>query len=291
MSFDEILDRLYLYDCEVTKYDNLFVFINYRTDEEYVFHNPTANDLDSFLSSTDMILLGYNNRSYDKYILQSVIAGYDVSEVKAINDAIIEGHNGYELHIPYVQLPPQMDLLPEIVPRKSLKELEGNLCMDITESTVDFDIDHKWTESELAEMVYYCKADTKALKPIFEMLMKTFKSKYIVSLICNLDPIKALCMTNANITAWALGAEKLEHNDAFLYEFPDVIDKSKIPNEFLDYIKMCRDHNNDYDYIKAHPMKPIYIDVLKIQVQLGGIHGFPESGPFSYGEKEVFKCE
>ena len=67
MSFDEILDRLYLYDCEVTKYDNLFVFINYRTDEEYVFHNPTANDLDSFLSSTDMILLGYNNRSYDKY--------------------------------------------------------------------------------------------------------------------------------------------------------------------------------------------------------------------------------
>ena len=54
---------------------------------------------------------------------------------------------------------------------------------------------------------------------------------------------------------------------------------------------MCRDHNDDYEYIKEHPMEPLYIDGLKIQVQLGGIHGFPDSGPFEYGENEVFECE
>ena len=65
----------------------------------------------------------------------------------------------------------------------------------------------------------------------------------------------------------------------------------KIPKEFLDYIQMCRDHNDDYEYIKDHPMQPLLIDGLEIQVQLGGIHGFPKSGPFEYGENEVFECE
>lgn len=291
MEFDEILNKIYMYDCEVTKYDNLFVFIKYTNDEKYIFHNPTADEINNFISKDDMILLGYNNRSYDKYILQGVVGGLNKQEIKEINDYIIAGHNGYSLDIPYNQIPPQMDLLPEIVPRKSLKELEGNLCMDITETTVDFNIDHQWTDKELEEMIYYCTKDVEALKPIFNKLMKAFKSKYIVAQICKLDPVKAMCMTNANITAWALGAEKKEHNDEFLYEFPDIIDKNKIPKEFLDYIQMCRDHNDDYEYIKEHPMQPIFMDGLEIQVQLGGIHGFPESGPFQYGENEVFTCE
>ena len=291
MDFDEILDSIYLYDCEVTKYDNLFVFIKYKGGDKYIFHNPTANELNDFISKDNIILLGYNNRSYDRFILQGVLNGLDAGEIKKINDYIISGINGYQLDIPFASVPPQIDLLPEIVPRKSLKELEGNMCMNITETTVDFNIDHPWTKQELEEMIYYCSCDTANLKPIFDMLMKSFKSKYIVAQICNLDPIKALCMTNANITAWALGAVKQNHNDQFLYEFPDVIDKNKIPKEFLDYIQMCRDHNDDYEYIKTHPMQPLDIDGLEIQVQLGGIHGFPKSGPFEYGETEAFECE
>lgn len=292
MSFDDFLDRLWGYDFEVTAYDWLLVLKDYRNRKRIVFHNSSPNDIQNFIDVYNPIMLGYNNNGYDKFILKGILNGCTVEEIKDINDYIIvDGGNGWELDLGYTQVPTQVDLINCIVPRKSLKELEGNLRMNITESTVDFDIDHKWNDQEFEEMLYYCDHDVDALFPIFDILMNRFKSKFIVAKICNIDVEKAMSLTDANLTALSLGAEKQEHDDQFLYEFPDVIDKNKIPKEFLDYIQMCREHNNDYDYIKEHPMKPIHIDGLEIQVQLGGIHGFPAGRTIRYGENEVFTCE
>lgn len=290
-TFDELLDRLWGYDFEVTAHDWLLVLKDYRNRKRIVFHNSLPNDVQNFIDKYNPILLGYNNNGYDKFILKAILNGCTPEEVKDVNDYIINGGNGWEIDLGYTKVPTQVDLINCIVPRKSLKELEGNLRMNITESTVDFNIKTKWTKQEYDEMLYYCDHDVDALFPIFDMLMTRFKSKFIVAKICNIDVEKAMSLTDANLTALALNAEKQEHNDQFLYEFPDVIDKNKIPKEFLDYIQMCREHNDDYDYIKEHPMKPLYIDGLEIQVQLGGIHGFPKSGPFQYGEDEVFTCE
>ena len=290
-TFDELLDRLWGYDFEVTAHDWLLVLKDYRNRKRIVFHNSLPNDVQNFIDKYNPILLGYNNNGYDKFILKAILNGCTPEEVKDVNDYIINGGNGWEIDLGYTKVPTQVDLINCIVPRKSLKELEGNLRMNITESTVDFNIKTKWTKQEYDEMLYYCDHDVDALFPIFDMLITRFKSKFIVAKICNIDVEKAMSLTDANLTALALNAEKQEHNDQFLYEFPDVIDKNKIPKEFLDYIQMCREHNDDYDYIKEHPMKPLYIDGLEIQVQLGGIHGFPKSGPFQYGEDEVFTCE
>lgn len=291
MSFDELLDRVWGYDFEVTAFDWLLVLKKYRTRERVVFHNSLPNDIQNFIDTNNPILMGYNNNGYDKFILKGILNGYTPEEVKDINDYIIDGGNGWELDLGYTKVPTQIDLLNCIVPRKSLKELEGNLFLDITESTVDFNIKTKWNKQQFDEMLYYCDHDVDALFPIFDMLMTRFKSKYIVAKICNIDIERAMSLTDANLTALALGAKKQEHNDQFLYEFPNVVAKNKIPKEFLNYIQMCREHNNDYEYIKNNPMCPLFIDGLEIQVQLGGIHGFPTTGPFTYGENEVFKCE
>ena len=281
MSFDEILDRLWFFDSEVFAHDTLWVFKKYRTHEEYWVHNPLADELDTFIQRENPILCGYNCNAYDKFILQACLLGYTPEEVKKVNDAIIkEDIRGWDLGLEYIQLPTMFDLFNEITPRKSLKELEGNLRLDITETTIPFDLPTKWTEEELQEVLYYCEHDVDALFPIFDRLINKYKSKHIIAKLGNLDPVKALSMTDANLTATLLGAVKIEHYDSFAYVYPDVIDKSKIPQQFIKRIDDCIAHQNDYEYVSKLPPVEIQFDGGSVgYVNLGGI---PVAKPYTF---------
>ena len=280
MSFDEILDRLWFFDSEVFAHDTLWVFKKYRTHEEYWVHNPLADELDTFIQRENPILCGYNCNAYDKFILQACLLGYTPEEVKKVNDAIIkEDIRGWDLGLEYIQLPTMFDLFNEITPRKSLKELEGNLRLDITETTIPFDLPTKWTEEELKEVLYYCEHDVDALFSVFKCLFNTYKSKYIISQLGHMDPEKTLAMTNANITAALLGAKKVSHDDNFAYVYPDVIDKTKIPKEFLDYIDDLIEHN-DLNYKTDAPA--LDLGSIIFQTGLGGGHAFIKEGPLIY---------
>ena len=73
MDFEQLLDRLWGFDYEVFAHDTLMVAINYRTREERVFHNSSPDDYETFLTQENPILMGYNCKSYDKYILKLII--------------------------------------------------------------------------------------------------------------------------------------------------------------------------------------------------------------------------
>ena len=279
MNFDDLLDKLWMYDTEVFAHDTLIVFINYRTREEISFHNCCVDDLNQFFIDKQPILCGYNCNNYDKFILQSVMVGNSPEETKKINDYIIGGGNGYDLKLPYVDLPRQWDLFNEITPRKSLKELEGNLCMDITETTIPFDLPTKWTKQQYEEVLYYCRCDVQALIPIFDILMVKYKSKFIIARLGKIDPIFALAQTDANLTAILLKATKKEHSDNFAYVYPDVVDKSKIPKEFLDYIDDLIKHN-DLEYKTDAPA--LDLDSIIFQTGIGGGHAFIKQSPLIY---------
>ena len=288
MNFDDLLDRLWGYDFEVTAYDWLLVLKNYRTRERVVFHNAIPNDVQNFIDVYNPIMMGYNNNGYDKYILKAILSGYTPEELKEVNDHIIGGGNGWELDFGYVEVPIQVDLINCIIPRKSLKELEGNLRMNITESTVDFDIDHKWTQQEYDEMLYYCDHDVDALFPIFDILITRFKSKFIIARLGNIDEEYALSLTDANLTAVLLGAERIEHDDPFGYEYPDVIDKSKIPKQALDYFDDLIAHN-DLDYKVEAPC--LDLKTIDFQLGVGGCHGFIKEGVYRYDRGDGLTCE
>ena len=288
MSFDELLDRIWGYDFEVTEKDWLLVLKDYRTRKRVVFHNSLPNDIQNFIDMENPILMGYNNNGYDKYILKAILSGYTPEEVKDVNDWIIGGNNGWELDLGYTKVPTQIDLMNCIVPRKSLKELEGNLFLDITESTVDFNIKTKWTEQEYDEMLYYCSCDVDALFPIFDMLMTRFKSKYIIGKFGNIDLEYALSLTDANLTAVLLGAERQEHDDNFAYVYPEQVQKEKIPKEFLEYIDDLIEHN-DLDYKPEAPA--LDLDSIIFQTGIGGGHGFIKDGTLKYDRGIIFNCE
>lgn len=279
MDFDSLLDRVWYYDIEIFAHDCLVVFISHKTKERVYFHNSLANDIQMFFDKYNPILIGYNCNNYDKWILKCWLAGYTPEELKEVNDYIIGGGKGWEIDCGRITLPIHWDLFNEINPRKSLKEIEGNLRLDITETTVPFDLPTKWTKEQFEEVLYYCTCDVEALIPLFEKLKVGYKSKHIIAKFGNIDPAYALSQTNANLTAKLLGAERQEYNDNFSYTYPSCIDKNKIPKEALDYFDDLIEHN-DLDYYADPPLLELK-DIL-FQLGIGGGHGFKKKGVYIY---------
>lgn len=283
MDFDSLLEKVWYYDIEIFAHDCLVVFISHKTRERVYFHNALANDIQMFFDKYDPILIGYNCNNYDKWILKCWLAGYTPEELKEVNDFIIGGGKGWEIDCGKITLPIHWDLFNEINPRKSLKEIEGNLRLDITETTVPFDLPTKWTKEQFEEVLYYCTCDVEALIPLFEKLKVGYKSKHIIAKFGNIDPAYALSQTNANLTAKLLGAERQEYNDNFSYTYPSCIDKNKIPKAALDYFDDLIEHN-DLDYYAEPPLLELK-DIL-FQLGIGGGHGFKKKGVYIYDKNK-----
>lgn len=267
--FEKLIeDRLYLADFEVTKYDWLFVIHKYSDNSETIFHNASGDEVYNFMVKNNPILLFHNGKYYDQYILKAILSGFDMTEIKAVNDHIINGGQGFELQYDYIKLPPILDTIQDIVPMKSLKEIESNLCMDITESTVDFNIDHKWNEQEYEEMLYYCTKDVEALFPLFEARKDYFLAKYIICQMGNMDPEYGMGYTNAKLTAMFLKATPREYDDSNVYNYPDNFELDEIPKDIKDYFDKFI--NGELDIHKEK--LALIIDNMRGNVQEGGIH-------------------
>lgn len=288
MEFEQLLDRLWGMDFEQFSHDTLMVVINYRTRERKIFHNSTSDEYQTFIDTYSPIFLTYNGKSYDKYILKSCLLGYSPEECKEVNDFIIGGNNGWEYPFEgYCPNVPIWDIMDCIKTFKSLKELEGNLRMNITETTVPFDLPTKWNTQQRDEVIYYCTADVNALFPLFDRLINSYKSKFIICKLGGIDPEWGLCMTDANLTATLLKAKRVEHDDPFLYKYPSQIDKSKIPKEALDYFDDLIKHN-DINYKREAP-KLCYGDCV-VQLGVGGLHGCKEE-TFVFDRGDNLMCE
>lgn len=274
-TFDELLDRVFYCDSEVFAHDTLFVFISHKTQERFIFHNASADEYQTFIDKYNPILVTFNGKSYDKYILKACLLGYSPEEIKEINDFIIGGNNGWEYPFQgYCKMPPLWDLFDCIKTFKSLKELEGNMRMNITETTVPFNLPDKWNKQQFEEVLYYCTMDVKALIPLFKRLLNNYKSKYIICKLGNITPEIGLGMTDANLTAALLGAEKHEHNDPFSYVYPIQIQKEKIPTKALEYFDDLIEHN-DLNY---KPKAPSFkFGECLVQLGTGGLHGARET--------------
>lgn len=240
--FDKLIqERLWGFDFEVTKYDWLLVLIKYSDKTKVTFHNNCADDIFTFIEKNNPILIGHNARYYDQYILKGIESGFSVEEVKNVNDYIINGGQGFELQYDYVKLPPIWDTIQDVVPPKSLKEIEANLLMDITESTISFDIDHPWNEQEYEEMLYYCTKDVEAIFPLFEARKGYFKTKYDLCILSNIDPTYNVGLTNAKLCAKFLEAKKVDRDDEREYTIPKTIDINYVPKEILAFFERVHD--------------------------------------------------
>lgn len=264
---------IYIYDIEVFKKDNLFVFRDYFTKEWTVIHN----DLDAlrkfYLANRDSLFVGYNSHSYDSNVMRAYLQGKNPFHV---SKAIIESDDralAYKMFDTKKTPLFGMDLYQDNR-GFSLKEHSAFMGINIKETEVDFDLDRELTEEEQVLNELYCKNDVLATEKRFEQNIGMLVAKAAIALYFGLDKM-ALSMTNANLTAELLGAEKTPDRGDELdkYELPEGF---KIESETIRQAFMTDEFEaND----KGHAS--ISLDVPRRDVTevlgVGGIHGAKES--------------
>ena len=234
------MKNLWFSDSEVFAHDTLWVFKNEATGEVRAFWND-PNGVAQFISEVNPNLCGYNFRDYDSHILKATLLGWTPEDIKVVNDTIIENDDRSMVWAlfqgsPWIDLPTIIDLFHDIVPRKSLKEIEANLGMDVEESTVPFDINRPLTEDERKEVLRYCVHDVTATEALYNERLGYVQAKIDLCKLQGIDPLPMLKHTNARIVSEVLGAVKLIEIPEEQYEIPANIDQTAIPVEVLEYV-------------------------------------------------------
>lgn len=233
--------RLVTFDCEVFAYDWLVVFKDKESGRYTVVHNDNE-ELKSCIND-DTIYFSFNGKHYDSFIIKAIVAGFTPEEVKAVNDYIIGGGQGWEcpmLKDFYFRFN-SVDIKDDTQMGLSLKAIEGHLGLSVEESTVPFDIDRALTEDELKETAKYCMHDVDTTERLVELRKDYLKNKVHIGKLAGLDDVKAMGMTNAKLTAALLKATKQPHDDERKYVYPSHLKREYIPQEIFDFFDKMYD--------------------------------------------------
>lgn len=237
--------NIYIYDIEVFQDDWIVVFRKPQKGSDYiVFHNDNYG-LKNWLKTESDIIGGFNNKHYDDYVIKVMLNGGSNVEVKRCNDWIISGNTPWEF--PFIQFTKKtfksFDLRDDIADIGiSLKAIEGNLKLPIIESSIPFDIDRKLTPEELEEVIKYCKHDVDSTCKLYWQRKQNYlDAKVLAGGIYGIDPLTALSLTNAKLSALALEATYTDRDDERDYIIPKRLNQSKIPEVILDFFLQIRD--------------------------------------------------
>lgn len=248
------------------------MFKDHESGRYTVFHNDNEGFAE-FISDTE-IYIGFNSKHYDQYIAKGVVSGFSPEELKALNDYLIEGFQGWQyppLSDSYFRLN-NVDIRDDMYKELSLKAIEGHLGMNIVESSVDFTIDRPLTQAEIEEVIKYCKHDVDATEKIIELREDYIITKKNLGQRANIPTLKAISSTNAKLTAQMLGAKRKEWNDGRDYVFPENLDTSVIPKEILDFFEQIHDDSIPDDELFKKSLE-IEIAGMPCKFAWGGVHG------------------
>lgn len=261
---------LIFYDFEVFKYDWLVVLIDPINHSEQVIVND-KNKLEEYFTAHDKdIWIGYNNRGYDQYILKGILCGFDPFKIS--KHIIQDKKPGYS----FSKLFNKFSMINYDVGSKlsGLKTLEGFMGNDIRETEVPFDIDRKLTPEELSKTIFYCRHDVEQTIEVFLAKKSDFDAHLDVIKTFKL-PLSYMSKTQAQLTAAALGCERIDHDDEWEISFVPTIKLSKYKYVW-DWFKDPENYKNG---------DKLEVDVCGVPhtFGLGGIHGAPNEPIYRKG--------
>ncbi len=262
---------LHFIDFEVFKYDWLCVIANpiSQTVTEVV-NNP--DQLRKYYEAhKHEIFVGYNIRDYDQWIFKGILAGFNPYK---INEHIItKDLKGYQFSNTLRDYPLiTYDLLQL---NTSLKQLEAMQGHNVYESEVDFRLNRKLTEAEIAETLKYCRNDVQETMDLFSQLKGDFDVQ--LELINEFKlPLSSVSKTQTQLTAEILQAQRVEYKDEFDLNFPQYLERIRKYKHIVDWFKQFKSSQEFTDEAK----KLLYRQKLKIDVAgvphtfaWGGLHG------------------
>ena len=294
-------DDVWFWDMEVFKHDWMLCALSFKTREKIYFSSRGMfgkDQLVDWLNAEHPLLVGYNCKHYDSYILKAILSGGSPEDVHAVSDAIIvDGRQGWEIMMGFIVMPDTVDLMLDLPTRPSLKMIEGNLRMSIEESSVPFDTEYP-SDSQWEDIEEYCWHDVEALEPLYKAREDYLNAKETLAEMKGMDVKKALNMTNAKLTAKFLDAVPVERNDERDYIYPQNIDRTLIPHEVFEFFDRLPNsdisldvlfgkegvEDEDGKVVKSHnPYRSLSIDIADCPHVLGwgGLHG----ARLNYAEK------
>lgn len=263
---------MYVFDFEVFKYDWLVVFKDIASGEYFIFHNDNYG-VKQFLFE-HKVLVGFNNKVYDNYILKAILCGADNALIKNINDYIIAGNLGFRHWFirerqAYIDT---FDIKDDVQMGLSLKAIEGHLGLPIVESSVPFEIDRELSSDEFDEVVLYCKNDVDVTENLVKLRKDYLKTKLNLGRRAGISDSEALSATNAKLTAMILKAKKQERKDGRNYEYPTKLDTAVIPSSILNFFETILDDSVPDDILFKTSLKTV-IGGMPCTYAWGGVHG------------------
>ena len=275
--------RWHTYDCEVFAHDWIVVFKDKKTGRHAIFHNDNES-LKAFLEDED-IYCGFNTKHYDSAIIKAICAGFTPEEVKQVNDYIIAGGQSWQCPLleGVFHKINNVDIMDDMQMGLSLKAIEGHLGMPIEETEVDFNLDRPLTIEELRLTIDYCMHDVDATHNLTELRKDYLRNKIYLGGLKNIEPTKALAMTNAKLTAAYLDARKTkDFDDERKYVYPSNLCREYIPQEVFDFFDRLYDESIPDDELFKSKLN-ITVGECPVTLGFGGIHG---AIPF-YQEEEI----
>ncbi|WP_231578608.1 DNA polymerase B [Geobacillus kaustophilus] len=230
------------------------------------------NDVDKLKKclSTNNILVGYNNYTYDDIILAGLLTGKDPYE---LSQKIIRGE---KVHATLEFL--TLDAMQEIN-GVSLKEIQANMGLNIHETPIDFDIDRPLTDEEVNQVFQYCENDVKTTKKVFELREDYFTSKFEIVDSFKL-PVTAVKRTRASLAAAVLKVKPRKlPRDRLHLEFDQRLKANELPREvvaFYENIRRRYIQGEDHEALEKEKLE-IEIAGIKHSFGFGGIHGAIEN--------------
>jgi hypothetical protein len=255
---------MWCFDCEVFYKDWMFVFIDTNDgNKRKIIINNTDELVSFYENNKNQVFIGYNARSYDQFIFKAILCGIDP---KKVNDfIIIDGNKGGQ----YSKKFKDIELLIYdcmIDKTKSLKQLEAFMGNDIRETSVDFNIKRKLTESELELTKKYCIHDVEQTIEVFKRQPEELESQTSLVEAFNL-PKNYMNKTKAQLSAIILGAKnEKDRFDDFNITFPETLAISKKYKYIVDWYK-CKINLNYNMSLKTKVYNVPHIFAW------GGIHG------------------
>lgn len=262
--------NIYIYDVEVFQSDWIVVAKSIEQEDEphIVIHNNN-HELRQFLLTDGLLLGGFNNKHYDDAIIHAIWHGADPATVKRLNDFIISGNRWWEF--PFLQYKRKefrsFDLRDDLPINLSLKAIEGHLGQSIVETGVDFNINRKLTDDEIAETIEYCKTDVSNTLLLYEKRKNYLESKKTVARLKGMDEAEAMSLTNAKLTARFLDAKYREYGDEMEYVPPKELQLGKYKHVLQFYMDPVQYTLHQLERELAHETRKVRQGTLKRRIE------------------------
>lgn len=252
--------NLIFIDFEVFKEDWLMVGISPKERNETIIVNDPEQLKEYYNQHKDDIFVGFNIKGYDQYIFKGIMLGFNPKE---INDFIIlKSKPGWKFTSLFNKI--SMNIFDVKTSFHGLKTLEGFMGNNIKESSVNFLLNRKLTQSEIDETIKYCRHDVEQTIQVFLRRKEEFDAHINMLNTFNL-PLKYVSKTKVQLSATILGAKQVIRNDEFDFTFVDVLKLGKYQH-IMDWYK---DQSN-WDYSKSYNVE---VAGVPHTFAYGGLHG------------------